>query len=401
MRPDAKKARRISSRAKKATFFNIVGLLTLGLLFPAASLAQTVKIGVINSVTGPEAPIGENLGNGIKLAQEDLAKEGIKADLVWEDDTGKPQIAMSAMEKLATRDGVAGVVGPYTSASANAVAKLAQRYQVPLLVPAAAKEEITRQGYQWVYRLNAPANIYAQVLLDAVTEFGKPKTIAFIYENTDFGTSTADAGKKYAEKKGIKMVADEPYSKGSPDYRSTLTKVKSLNPDLVFMVSYVVDAVLLMRQAKEVGLRPQAFLGGGAGFTTAQFASEKDISNSVLTSTQWSDDVKWPGAAEFGQRYRAKFGKEATYHAACAYAAMMIMGETAAKQGGDRKKVRDALASGKWNGIMGEVKFENYEGYTNQNKHPMLVLQIQRGNYVAVYPPQFATTKPVFPFPGW
>src|SRR5215472_7397071 len=378
-----------------------VAALAASLAFPGWVAAETLKIGVINSVTGPEAPIGENLTNGIKLAEEDLAKSGTKVELVWEDDTGKPQIAMSAMEKLATRDGVAGVVGPYTSASANAVAKLAQRYQVPLLVPAAAKEEITRQGYQWVYRLNAPANVYAQVLLDAVAEVGKPKTIAFIYENTDFGTSTADAGKKYAEKKGIRLVADEPYSKGSPDYRSTLTKVKSLNPDLVFMVSYVVDAVLLMRQAKEVGLRPQAFLGGGAGFTTAQFASEKEISNSVLTSTQWSEDVKWPGASEFGQRYRTKFGKEATYHAACAYAAMMIMGETAAKQGGDRKKVRDALGSGKWNGIMGEVKFESYEGYNNQNKHPMLVLQIQNGNYVSVYPAQFAVKKAVYPFSGW
>ena len=375
--------------------------LALGLALPSLSSAQSLKIGVINSVTGPEAPIGENLTNGIKLAEEDLAKRGTKVELVWEDDTGKPQIAMSAMEKLATRDGVAGVVGPYTSASANAVAKLAQRYQVPLLVPAAAKEEITRQGYEWVYRLNAPANIYAQVLLDAVTEFGKPKTIAFVYENTDFGTSTADAGKKYAEKKGIKMVADEPYSKGSPDYRSTLMKVKSLNPDLVFMVSYVVDAILLMRQAREVGLKPQAFLGGGAGFTTTQFASDKDISNLVLTSTQWADDVKWPGANEFAQRYKAKFGKEPTYHAACAYAAMMIMADTAAKQSGDRKKIRTALASGSWKGIMGDVKFENYDGYTNQNKHPMLVLQIQKGNYAAVYPPEFATKKAIYPFAGW
>ena len=375
--------------------------LAVGLAFPGFSAAQSLKIGVINSVTGPEAPIGENLTNGIKLAEEELAKSGTKVELVWEDDTGKPQIAMSAMEKLATRDGVAGVVGPYTSASANAVAKLAQRYQVPLLVPAAAKEEITRQGYQWVYRLNAPANVYAQVLLDAVTEFGKPKTIAFVYENTDFGTSTADAGKKYAQKKGIKIVADEPYSKGSPDYRSTLTKVKSLNPELVFMVSYVVDAILLMRQAREVGLKPQAFLGGGAGFTTTQFASDKDISSNVLTSTQWADDVKWPGASEFAQRYKSKFGKEPTYHAACAYAAMMIMADTAAKQGGDRKKIRSALGSGSWKGIMGDVKFEAYEGYTNQNKHPMLVLQIQNGNFAAVYPPEFATKKPIYPFPGW
>src|SRR5215471_2907145 len=378
-----------------------VAALAASLAFPGWVAAQSLKIGVINSVTGPEAPIGENLTNGIKLAEEDLAKSGTKVELVWEDDTGKPQIAMSAMEKLATRDGVAGVVGPYTSASANAVAKLAQRYQVPLLVPAAAKEEITRQGYQWVYRLNAPANIYAQVLLDAVTELGKPKTIAFVYENTDFGTSTADAGKKYADKKGIKVVADESYSKGSPDYRSTLTKVKALNPDLVFMVSYVVDAILLMRQAREVGLKPQAFLGGGAGFTTTQFSSDKDISNNVLTSTQWADDVSWPGASEFSQRYKAKFGKEPTYHAACAYAAMMIMADTAAKQGGDRKKIRSALGSGSWKGIMGDVKFEAYEGYTNQNKHPMLVLQIQNGNFAAVYPPEFATKKPIYPFPGW
>jgi branched-chain amino acid transport system substrate-binding protein len=403
MKRDAEIARCRLAGARKVFSIDTVlrSALILGLVLPSAGHAQSVKIGVINSVTGPEAPIGENLSNGIKLAEEDLAKRGIKTELVWEDDTGKPQIAMSAMEKLATRDGVAGVVGPYTSASANAVAKLAQRYQVPLLVPAAAKEEITRQGYQWVYRLNAPANVYAQVLLDAVTEFGKPKTIAFIYENTDFGTSTADAGKKYAEKKGIKTVADEPYSKGSPDYRSTLTKVKSLNPDLVFMVSYVVDAILLMRQAREVGLKPQAFLGGGAGFTTTQFASDKDISNSVFTSTQWADDVNWPGAAEFEKRYKAKFGKEPTYHAACAYASMLIMAETAAKQGSDRKKVRDALAAGKWSGIMGEVKFDNYAGYTNQNNHPMLVLQIQKGNFVSIYPHQFATKSAVYPFPGW
>ena len=400
--------------ARQADFLNrgVVRVLTalkwlfgvvsaLALAAPVVADAQTVKIGVINSVTGPEAPIGENLTNGIKLAEEDLSKSGIKPELIWEDDTGKPQIAMSAMEKLATRDGVAGVVGPYTSASANAVAKLAQRYQVPLLVPAAAKEEITRQGYQWVYRLNAPANVYAQVLFDAVTELGKPKTIAFVYENTDFGTSTADAGKKYAEKKGIKIVADESYSKGSPDYRSTLTKIKALNPELVFMVSYVVDAILLMRQAREVGLKPQAFLGGGAGFTTTQFANDKAISNLVLTSTQWADDVNWPGAAEFAKRYKAKFSKEPTYHAACAYAAMMIMADTAAQQRGDRSKIRGALASGSWKGIMGDVKFESYDGYTNQNKHQMLVLQIQNGNYETVYPAQFAVKKAVYPFPGW
>jgi branched-chain amino acid transport system substrate-binding protein len=352
-------------------------------------------------MTGPEAPIGENLTNGIKLAQEDLKKKGVSVELVWEDDTGKPPIAMSAMEKLATRDQVAGVVGPYTSACSNAVAKLAEKYKVPLLVPAAAKEEITRQGYKWVYRMNAPADVYASVLIDSMLSLGKPATMALIYENTDFGTSTSKTAKAYAARKGISVVADEPYSKGSPDYRSTLTKVKSKNPDLVFMVSYVADAILLMRQAREIGLQPKAFLGGGAGFTTAEFGREKVISNNVFSSTQWTDDVNWPGAADFGRRYKAKFGKEPTYHAACAYASMMIMAETAKQGGGDREKIRAGLKSGAWSGIMGEVRFADYAGFTNQNNHQMLVQQIQNGKYETVFPTRFATKKPVYPFPKW
>ena len=376
-------------------------IMALLLAMPVASQAANLKIGVINSMTGPEAPIGENITNGIKLAQDDLKKKGITVDLIWEDDTGKPQISMSAMEKLATRDNVAGVVGPYTSACANAVAKIAERYKVPLLIPAAAKEDITRQGYKWVYRMNAPADVYASVIIDAVLALGKPKTIAFIYENTDFGTSTTKSAKAYAAQKGITMVADEPYSKGSPDYRSTLTKIKGKNPDLVFMVSYVADAILLMRQAREIGLQPQAFLGGGAGFTTDQFAKEKEISNNVLSSTQWTDDVNWPGAREFGKRYKAKFGREPTYHAACAYESMVIMAETATRGSGDREKLRAALKGGNWNGIMGEVKFADYAGFTNQNNHQMLVEQVQYGRYETVYPGKFATKKAIFPFPKW
>ena len=374
-------------------------LAALILALPGAGQAQ-VKIGFINSITGPEAPIGENLTNGVTMAVEDLKKQGVNVTVVKQDDTGKPQVAMSAMEQLATGDEVAAVVGPYTSANANAVAKLAQQYKVAQVIPAAAKEEITRQGYDWVFRLNAPAHQYAQSLLDAALSFGKPKTVAFIYESTDFGTSVAAAGKDYAQKKGLKIVADEAYQKGAPDYRSTLSKIKSQNPDLVFMVSYVADAILLMRQSREVGLKPQAFLGGGAGFDTAQFEGEKDISNLVYSVTQWTPESS-KAATDFAERYKAKFGKKPTYHAACAYAAMMVVGETAAKAGGDKKKIRDALASGKWSGVMGDVKFQTYEGFTNQNQLVMPVIQYQGGKSETVYPPQASKKKAVYPFPGW
>jgi branched-chain amino acid transport system substrate-binding protein len=201
--------------------------------------------------------------------------------------------------------------------------------------------------------------------------------------------------------KGLQIVADEAYQKGAADYRSTLTKMKASNPDLVFMVSYVADAILLMRQSREVGLKPQAFLGGGAGFDTAQFESEKDISTNVFSVTQWTPESS-KQATEFANRYKAKYGKKPTYHAACAYATMMIVGEVAAKAGGDREKIREALDTGSWTGgIMGDVKFEDYEGFTNQNKLVMPVVQYQGGKSVTVFPPKAAEKKAVYPFPGW
>jgi branched-chain amino acid transport system substrate-binding protein len=367
---------------------------------PSLALAQ-VKIGVINSMTGPQAPIGENLTNGIKLAEEDLKAKGIQLQLVWEDDTGKPQIGISAMDKLATRDKVAGVVGAYTSAVTNAVAKKAEEYKVPLVNPVASKEEITRQGYKYVYRVSATTGDYASILLDMATSLGKPKTIAILAENTDFGTSGKSSAKAYADKKGIQVVFEESYSPGSPDYRSTLVKVKDKKPDLVFMVSYVADAITLMRQSRELQLTPMAFLGAGAGFSTAQFASEKNISNGIFSSTQWTPDVSWPGAKAFGERYQKRFGKEPTYHAANAYIAMMIMGEAAAKAGGDREKLSAALRTGSWDGLFGPVKFQDFDGYTNQNKHQMLVEQVQDGKYFTVWPPALQSAKPIWPFPGW
>lgn len=373
-------------------------LAALALALPGAGRAA-VKIGFINSITGPEAPIGENLTNGVDMAVEDLKKKGIDVTVVKQDDTGKPQVAMSALETLEAEQ-IAALVGPYTSANANAVAKLAEQYKIPQVIPAAAKEEITRQGYKYVFRVNGPAHQYAQSLIDAALTFGKPKSIAFIYESTDFGNSVGAAGKAYAQKLGLQVLADEAYQKGAADYRSTLTKIKSLNPDLVFMVSYVADAILLMRQSREVGLKPQAFLGGGAGFDTAQFASENTISNLVYSVTQWTPESSKP-ATEFAERYTAKYGKKPTYHAACAYAAMMIAGEVAAKAGGDREKVRAALDSGSWDGIMNTVRFEDYEGFTNQNKLVMPVIQYQAGKSETVFPPKAAKKKAVYPFPGW
>jgi len=376
-------------------------LLAAAILIATSAAAAPVKIGIVNSMTGPEAPIGEDLSNGIKLAIEDLKKKNIEVQAIWEDDTGKPQVGISAMEKLATRDNVAGVVGAYTSAVTSVVAKTAERYKVPLVNPVASKEEITRQGYKYVFRVSATTNDYAQVLLDMALSFGQPKTLGILNENTDFGVSGGRSAKEYAEKKGLKVVFNEAYSKGSPDYRSTLVNVKNANPDIVFMVSYVADAILLMRQSRETGLSPMAFLGAGAGFSNAQFAKETAVSNGIFSSTQWTSAVSWPGAKEFAKTYQERYGKSASYHAATAYTAMWILGQVASQSNGDREKTRAALDGGNWETLDGPVKFADYDGYTNQNKHQMLVEQIQNGKFVTVWPKELQSGKPIWPFPGW
>ena len=379
----------------------IVLMLAVMCIVPAVAMAETVKIGFINSITGPEAPIGENLSNGVTLAIEDLKAKGIDVDMIKEDDTGKPEKSMAALEKLATRDKVVGIVGPYTSATSNADAKMAERYKVPLLIPAASKEEITRQNLKWTFRTSGTTGDYAAILFDLATGLGKPKTLAILNENTDFGVSAANSAKAIAEQKGIKVVFEEAYSKGSPDYRSTLAQAKAANPDIVFMVSYVADAILLMRQSREIGLSPMAFIGAGAGFSVSQFAGEKEISHGIFSSTQWTEDVPWGDSKAWYQRYEKKFGKSPTYHAACAYESMMIMGQAASKVGGDREKLRQELLTGKWNGILGEVSFRDYDGYQNQRKAQMLVEQVQNGKHETVWPPELSAKKPIWPFPGW
>lgn len=86
------------------------------------------------------------------------------------------------------------------------------------------------------------------------------------------------------------------------------------------------------------------------------------------------------------------------YHAANAYASMMVMAESTAKVGGHRENLRATLKAGRWNGIMGEVRFPDFNGHTNPNKHQMLVEQIQNGKHETVWPLECATKKPVHPF---
>lgn len=369
--------------------------------------AEPIKIGVITTLTGPEAPLGTAQKNGYDLALKAInAKGGVlgrSLELIYEDDGGKTQGAISAVESLIGRHKVVAIAGAYTSQSTFSAAGVANRNGVPFLCPTGASDEITRQGFEWVFRINAPSSVYAGSMMEALRETVKPKSLAIIHESTLFGSGTAKSIQEDAKKNGIDVPLVEQYEKGAADFKPTLLKVKGTRPDVVFMVSYVQDAILLMRQAHEIDLNPKAFAGAGAGFTTPEFLEGvgRDAEY-LLTNTQWTPDQPFSGSKEFSPDYRKAYGRPPTYHAAESYAAVFVLADALQRAGGTAPaKLRDALKQTDLKTVFGPVKFENYDGFTNQNRHEMPVLQILDGKFVTVWPPAFATGKMISPIPPW
>lgn len=375
---------------------------------PASPFPPEIEIGIVTSLTGSHAKFGEAQMRGYEIALEEInAAGGImgsKLKLIIEDDASKPENAISATEKLATQTKVPLILGSYSSGATLPAAQTATKYQVPFIVPTAAADNITQFGSKFVFRINSPSSEYASTLINFLADVVKPQTVAIVYENTNFGTSTAKPAKEMAEAKGWKVVAYEAYAKGAPDFKPLLTKLKTANPDVVIYVSYLLDATLLMRQAREIDFNPKVYIGAGAGFSTPEFVRDEGAGKDAeytLSATLWTTDVSWKGASEFTEKFKAKYGVEPAYHSAETHAALYLVKNVLERAKSlDRMAVRDALAAtdmGPNDTIFGPIKF-NQNG---QNAHPMVVTQVQNGQYVTVWPADAAAAKPILPTPPW
>ena len=229
------------------------------------------------------------------------------------------------------------------------------------------------------------------------------KTVALLYENSAFGQSSSKSFEKDAEELGLKIVVKEGYQAGAIDFKPLLTKVKAANPDMIYMVSYVMDASLLMRQSKELGINPKMFVGGGAGFTLPEFAkSAGDAADGVYSATLWVETLPFPGAKEYFNKFQKKYGSETEYHGAEAYAAMYVVADALKRAKSiTPKDVRDALAKTDMKTAFGPVKFVSYGKKTQQNKLDTYMVQWQKGELEAVWPKSVATKKYIYPTPPW
>ena len=382
-------------------------LLTLGYAPPGVAQQKTFTVGVPLPLTGAEAKFGEMEKQAYEMAIEEInAKGGVKGmklALDIQDSGGKPETATAIVEKFITMNKYPIVVGEYTSQCSYAVAGVSEKYKVPYLVVTGAADKITQQGWKYVYRMNPPSSLYNMGVFSFFEQVAKPKSIAILYENTDFGSSTSKAMKDWCEGHGVQVVLSEGYQSGAVDFKPILQKVKSLRPDILYMVSYLMDASLLMRQSKELDINPQAFIGGAAGFTLPEFLQNAaDASEYCMSATLWTPQAKYPGAKTFFDDFKKKFGKEPDYHGVEAYAAAYVLADVLKRaKTWTPEDLRVALAETNMMTAFGPVKFVSWGQFTNQNRMDTLVLQVVNKKFETVWPKEGASAPYVFPVPRW
>lgn len=369
-----------------------------------ATDSSAIKIGIISSFTGAEAKFGQMHRNGYQMALDEINASGgalgKKVELILEDDTSKAEVGMAAVESLAENQQVAAILGAYTSSSTFPATAVANRYHLPMIVPTAITDEITRQNYEWVFRVCAPSNSYGRAMTEFLMKAVGATRLAIVYENTQFGSSVAQAALEQATRANLKVVAFEAYDQGAADYTPLLTKVKSQNPDSVLFASYLADATLLMRQSKEIDFNPKVFTAGGSGFSLPDFLKGAgDTAEYTISVTQWTRDAKWQGSQEWAKAYVERFKVEPSYHAVQAYVSLKVMLDAIKRAGTtDRTAIRDALKQTKIeDSIFGPISFDE----TGQNDHPVAITQVQNGKFVTVWPESAALKKPIIPTPHW
>jgi branched-chain amino acid transport system substrate-binding protein len=383
-----------------------LSIVSLSLARPLFAGATDFKLVIPLPLTGKQAKFGEIMKQSYEIAAEEINAgggiKGAKILLDFEDSTGKPETARAIVEKL-IEGGQPVVVGEYTSACAKAVAAVAEERKTPYLIVASADDAITQQNYRYVFRQNPVNAHYADAFVSFMGEVVKPKTMAILYETSAFGTSGADAMESDAKRLGIQVVLKEKYEAGAPDFKPILSKVKSLSPDVVYMVSYVMDASLLMKQIKELRLDAKLFGGGAAGFAIPEFIENaKDAAEYVVSATLWTPQLNYPGAHAYAEKYKAKYGDYPSYHGASAYSALFVLKAalTAAKDW-TPEGIREGLKSVDLETAFGPVKFEDKEGYQNQNFVETLAIQVQKGQFETIWPRALASQAPVYPVPAW
>jgi len=396
-----------------------VSLLALALAFGAlpAPAADTIVFGAAVSLTGKTAKEGEYTRDGYNFFVDKINEMGgitvggkkYKVSVKYYDDESKSERTAQLIEKLINEDKVTFILGPYGSAPSGTAAPICEKYKIPMIEANGSAESIFNKGYKYTFAVLSPAKLYLKGLVDLVIARDKTaKTVAVLGENEPFSKEVASGGADYAKEKGLTVVYQELYPTGTQDVSALLTNIKAKNVDIVLGAGHLQDALLIVKQAKDLGVSPKA-MGFSVGPSSPEFRENlKGNADYIYGATQWTEALKyngddpWKTPKAYGDAFRAKNPKYSVipYQVAESSAAVIAFWRAIEKANSlDPTKVRDAIAALDIMTFYGQIKFDSRG--INIYK-PMAIEQLQPdGKKYTVFPANVAEKEALYPMVPW
>ena len=234
---------------------------------PAVPAQESVKVGVIQPLSGSVAASGNYVRMGAEIARDWInAKGGVlnrKVELLIEDNKSDPKEAATAAEKLIVRDKVPVIVGAWGSTMTLAAMPKLEEYGVPMVVETSSASTITKRGNPWIFRISPPSEMEALGLQRYLKNFGI-KRADFLAVNTDWGRGAVAAFGDVLKKSGVAVGAAEYMDQAATDMNAQITKVKADSPDTLFLTTSVEQITLVLKQAQEQRLALKVITTGGS-----------------------------------------------------------------------------------------------------------------------------------------
>src|SRR5262245_12722232 len=324
------------------------------------SATGEILVGMYGSLTGDGASFGQSSVEGAQLAVEELNSAGgvlggRKIRLLVEDDQSRPEEASSAVTKLITQDKVVAVLGEVASRRTLAAAPVAQKYRIPLITPASTNERVTQVG-DYIFRVCFIDPFQGEVLAKFAYQDLKARRVAVLKDiSQDYSVGLTDSIQKTFTGLGGTVLDPVSYSTGDADFRAILTQVRAQKPEAIFATGYYPEAAIIVRQARELGMKMPIL--GGDGWVGDALKNGREALANTFISNHYSGENPDPIVQNFRKAYRAKFNREPDSIAALGYDAAKVLADSLTRAGTtEGPKVRDAIAAANVKGVTGQLK---------------------------------------------
>ena len=368
--------------SKRFLLFLVAGLAATVLSGERATAQDIIKVGEYASLTGKEASFGQMSHHGTELAIADLnAAGGVlgrKFELLTEDDESKAGQPSTVVQKLISRDKVVAMLGEVASSRSLEAARICQEKQIPMISPSSTNPKVTETG-DYIFRVCFIDPFQGAVMANFASRTLKAKNVALLTDvKSDYSIGLAKFFKLQVEKNGGKIVAEKNYSGGDKDFRAQLTAIKAANPEGIFIPGYYTEVGLMLRQARQLGIKVPLFGGDGWESDLLIKIGGAAVEGNYF-STHYSPEQSTPASRDFVQKFQAKYGVLPDAMAALGYDSAMLLADAMKRAGSSEgPKVRTALAATKdFVGVTGKTTMDANRNATK----PAVIIAVKNGKF--------------------